>query len=108
MPVSHDGSNHNEDKLVDHANATDLAPKIMNDVKFALNHISQRSKAIIIGTYIDELSQESMADRILCCKTSLKAYKKVALNEFADSLSSPRTVLKIDLHVGNGKELVVD
>ena len=107
MPVSHDGGKHNEDNLVNHANATDLAPKIMSDVKFALSHISQRSKSIIIGTYIDELSQESMADRILCCKTSLKEYKKVALNEFADSLSSPKTLLRIYLHVGNGKELVV-
>ncbi|WP_283580173.1 hypothetical protein [Ligilactobacillus aviarius] len=48
MPVSHGGGNHNKDKLVDHANATNLAPKIMNDVKFALNHISQRSKTIIL------------------------------------------------------------
>ncbi len=31
----------------------------------------------------------------------------MALNEFADSLSSPKTVLKIDLHVESGKELVV-
>lgn len=107
MPVSHDGGNHNEDKLVDHANATDLAPKIMNDVKFALSHISQRSKTIILGVYVDELPQFVMADRLRCSESSYKIYKKVALNEFADSLSSPRTVLKIDLHVGNGKELVV-
>ena len=107
MPVSHGGENHNEDKLVDHANATDLAPKIMNDVKFALNHISKRSKSIIIGVYIDELTQDSMADRILCSKTSFKTYKKIALNEFADSLSSQKTLLKIDLHETNGKGLVV-
>lgn len=107
IPVSHDGGNHNEDKLVDHANATDLAPKIMNDVKFALSHISQRSKTIILGVYVDELPQFVMADRLRCSESSYKIYKKVALNEFADSLSSPRTVLKIDLHVGNGKELVV-
>ena len=48
-----------------------------------------------------------MADRLRCSESSYKIYKKVALNEFADSLSSPRTALKIDLHVGNGKELVV-
>ena len=96
MPVSHDGGNHN-----------DLAPKIMNDVKFALSHISQRSKTIILGVYVDELPQFVMADRLRCSESSYKIYKKVALNEFADSLSSPRTVLKIDLHVGNGKELVV-
>lgn len=107
MPVSHNGGNHNEDKLVDHANATDLAPKIMNDVRFALNHISQRSKIIILGVYVDELSQASMAERLLCSESSYKIYKKVALNEFADSLSSPRTILKIDLHVGSGKELVI-
>lgn len=107
VPVSHDGGNHNEDKLVEHANATDLAPKIMSDIRFALNHISKRSKSIIIGLYIDELTQESLADRILCSKTSLKSYKKVALNEFADSLSSPKTILRIDLHVSDGKELVV-
>lgn len=107
MPVSHDGGNHNEDKLVDHANATDLAPKIMNDVKFALSHISQRSKTIILGVYVDELPQFAMADRLRCSESSYKIYKKMALNEFADSLSSPRTALKIDLHVGNGKELVV-
>lgn len=106
MPVSHDGGNHNEDKLVEHANATYLAPKIMSDVRFALNHISKRSRSIIIGMYIDELTQESLADRILCSKTSLKAYKKVALNEFADSLSSPKTILRIDLHESDGKELV--
>lgn len=98
MPVNHDGSNHVEDRLVDHANATDLAPKIMHDVRFALSHISQRSKTIIIGVYIDGLSQSEMADRLLCSPSSLKHYKKVALNEFADSLSSPKTVLKIDLH----------
>lgn len=107
MPVSHNGGNHNEDKLVDHVNATDLAPKIMNDVKFALSHISQRSKTIILGVYVDELSQTSMAERLLCSESSYKIYKKVALNEFADSLSSPRTILKINLHVESGKELVV-
>ena len=107
MPVSHDGGNHNEDKLIDHANATDLAPKIMNDVRFALSHISQRSKTIILGVYVDELPQLAMADRLRCSESSYKIYKKVALNEFADSLSSPRTVLKIDLHVENGKGLVV-
>ena len=46
MPVSHGGGNHNEDKLVDHANATDLAPKIMNDVKKALSHVSETSRSI--------------------------------------------------------------
>ena len=107
IPVSHDGGNHNEDRLVEHANATDLAPKIMSDIRFALSHISKRSKSIIIGVYIDELTQESMADRILCSKTSFKAYKKIALNEFADSLSSPKTLLRIDLHENNGKGLVV-
>lgn len=108
MPVSHNGGNHNEDKLVEHVNAIDLAPKIMSDVRFALNHISRRSKSIIIGAYIDELTQESLADRILCSKTSLKTYKKIALNEFADSLSSSKTLLRIDLHENNGKGLVVD
>lgn len=107
IPVSHDGGNHNEDKLVNHVNATDLAPKIMNDVRFALSHISQRSKTIILGVYIDELPQLAMADRLQCSESSYKIYKEVALNEFADSLSSPRTILKIDLHVGSGKELVV-
>ena len=107
MPVNRSGENHNEDKLVDHANATDLAPKIMNDIKFALNHISQRSKIIILGVYVDELSQTSMAERLLCSESSYKIYKKVALNEFADSMSSPKTLLKIDLHETNGKGLVV-
>lgn len=98
MPVNHSGENHNEDRLVDHANATDLAPKIMDDIKFALNHISQRSRTIILGVYVDELPQLAMADRLRCSESSYKIYKKVALNEFADSLSSPRTLLKINLH----------
>ncbi|WP_290033707.1 ArpU family phage packaging/lysis transcriptional regulator [Ligilactobacillus cholophilus] len=105
-PVSHDGGNHNEDKLVEHINATDLAPKIMSDVRFALNHISQRSKMIILGVYVDELSQVIMAEKLQCCKSSYKIYKKVALNEFADSLSSKKTILQLDLHKENGKELV--
>lgn len=103
MPICHDVGNHNEDKLVDHANATDLAPKIMNDVRFALSHISQRSKTIILGVYIDELPQLAMADRLRCSESSYKIYKEVALNEFADSLSSPKTILKIDLHKKNVK-----
>ena len=107
MPISHGGGNHNEDKMVDHVNATDLAPKIMSDVRFALSHISQRSKTIILSVYIDELPQFAMADRLRCSESSYKIYKKVALNEFADSLSSPKTLLRIDLHETDGKGLFV-
>lgn len=107
IPVSHGGGNHNEDKIVDHLNAVELAPKIMSDIKFALAHISERSKIIILGTYVDELPQLAMADRLQCGESTYKEYKKIALNEFADSLSSPKTILRIDLHVEDGKELVV-
>ena len=48
-----------------------------------------------------------MADRLQCGESTYKEYKKIALNEFADSLSSPKTILRIDLHVEDGKELVV-
>lgn len=105
MPVSHSGGNHNEDKLVDHANATDLAPKIMNDVKTALSHVSETSRTIIIGLYVDDLTNRIMAQRLGYSERRVIDLKKKALNEFADSLEAQEQ-LHINLHVTNGNELV--
>lgn len=105
MPVSHDGGNHNEDKLVDHANAADLAPKIMNDVKTALSHVSETSRTIIIGLYVDDLTNRIMAQRLGYSERRVIDLKKKALNEFADSLEAQEQ-LHINLHVTNGNELV--
>ena len=105
MPVSHNGGNHNEDKLVDHVNAVELAPKIMNDVKAALSHLSETSKTIIIGLYVDDLTNRIMAQRLGYSERRLIDLKKVALNEFADSLEA-QELLHINLHVTNGDELV--
>ena len=105
MPVSHGGGNHNEDKIVDHLNAVELAPKIMNDVKAALSHLSETSKTIIIGLYVDDLTNRIMAQRLGYSERRLIDLKKVALNEFADSLEAQK-LLHINLHVTNGDELV--
>lgn len=105
MPVSHSGGNHNEDKIVDHLNAVELAPKIMNDVKAALSHLSETSKTIIIGLYVDDLTNRIMAQRLGYSERRLIDLKKVALNEFADSLEAQK-LLHINLHVTNGDELV--
>ena len=105
MPVSHGGGNHNEDKIVDHLNAVELAPKIMNDVKAALSHLSETSKTIIIGLYVDDLTNRIMALRLGYSERRLIDLKKVALNEFADSLEAQK-LLHINLHVTNGDELV--
>ncbi|MBO8441267.1 MAG: ArpU family transcriptional regulator [Firmicutes bacterium] len=105
MPVSHDGGNHNEDRLVEHANATDLAPKIVNDVKIALSHVSETSRTIIIGLYVDDLTNRIMAQRLGYSERRVIDLKKKALNEFADSLEAQEQ-LHINLHVTNGNELV--
>lgn len=103
MPAGGNGGNHNEEKLVDYVNARDLAPKIFEDVQFALSVISDRSRKIIIGAYIDELSNSKMAERIGYSDKSYVRFKKVALNEFADAFSSAKTTLKIDLHKTDGE-----
>ena len=105
MPVSRDGRNHNEDRLVDYANATDLAPKIVNDVKYALTHVSEISRSIIIGLYVDNLTNKIMAQRLGYSERRMIDLKKRALNEFADSLEAQK-LLHINLHVTNGNELV--
>lgn len=105
MPVSHGGGNYNEDKLVDHANATDLAPKIMNDVKKALSHVSETSRSIIIGSYVDDLTNATIAQRLGYSERRIIDLKKVALNEFADSLEA-QEYLHINLHEECGMELV--
>lgn len=105
MLVSHGDGNHNEDKIVDHLNAVELAPKIMSDVKAALSHLSETSKSIIVGLYVDDLTNRIMAQRLGYSERRLIDLKKVALNEFADSLEAQK-LLHINLHVSNGDELV--
>lgn len=98
MPANHDGKNHQEEKVVEHANATDIAPKVFKDVQFALSVISERSRKIITGTYIDELTGDMMAAKLGYSESTFKRFKKVALNEFADAMTSNKTYLHLDLH----------
>lgn len=103
MPSSKSIDNNVENKMVEYVSARDTAPKIFNDVQYALSLIPKRSREIILGAYIDELTDEIMAQRIGYSKSSYRRFKEKALNEFADALCSCETVLRIDLHKSDGE-----
>ena len=102
VAVTHSFENTFENQVIDHVSAVETAPKIFNDTYFALSCVSERSRKILLGSYIDGLTDEIMANRIGYSKSSYRKFKKVALNEFADAMSSHKTILNIDLHETSG------
>ena len=93
MPVTHDGGNHNEDKLIKYIAAKEL----INSVAQALNNCSQTAFIILKGKYIKGLSDWQIEQNM--CYSHAKYYqlRDEAYNEFADCFELQKG--GIDLHI---------
>lgn len=93
MPVSHDGGNHNEDKIIKYIAAKDM----INGIARAFNNCSQTSFIILKGKYIQGLQDWQIEQNMYCSHSTYFKLRDKAYNELADCLELQKGCP--DLHV---------
>lgn len=80
MPINHDGSNHNEDKIIKYIAAKNL----INGVAKAFQSCSKTSYQILKSKYIDGLQDWQVEQLMYCSHSTYYKLRNKAYNEFAD------------------------
>lgn len=93
MPVSHDGGNHNEDKIIKYI----AAKEMIQGVAQAFQNCSQTSLVILKGKYIQGLQDWQIEQNLYCSHSTYFKSRDKAYNEFADCLELQKGCP--DLHV---------
>lgn len=93
MPINHDGSNHNEDKIVKYIAAKNL----INGVAKAFQGCSKTSFQILKSKYIDNLQDWQVEQLMYCSHSTYYKLRNKAYNEFADCFELQKGCK--DLHV---------